>query len=123
FTPEIKFQNACTKSNIFKSWQDKAANDTDAADKVRRYEHRPGEELYDIRKDQYEWNNLADNPKYARVKAGLRRRLLEWMEAMGDKGQQTELEAFEHQARNMPKKSKASEKKKKRQKKKRAGSP
>ena len=117
FTPETKFQNACTKSIIFKSWQDKAASDTDAADKVRRYEHRPGEELYDITKDQYEWNNLADDPKYARVKTGLRKRLQEWMEAMGDKGQQTELEALEHQAKNMPKKSKA------RQKKKRAGNP
>jgi uncharacterized sulfatase len=123
FTPEIKFQNACTKSNIFKSWQDKAATDNDAADKVRRYEHRLEEELYDITKDQYEWNNLADNPKYTRVKARLRRRLLEWMEAMGDKGQQTELEALEHQAKNMPKKSKAPEKRGKRQKKKRATNP
>ncbi len=129
FTPDTKFQNACTNSNIFKSWQDKAATDTDAADKVRRYEHRPAEELYDITKDQYEWNNLADNPKYAGVKAGLRRRLQEWMEAMGDKGQQTELEALEHQAKNMPSKSKqsaanpkqASERRKTRQRKKRTG--
>ena len=131
FTPETKFQNACTRSNIFKSWQDKAANDSDAADKVHRYEHRPAEELYDITKDQYEWNNLADNPKYARVKAELRMRLLEWMKAMGDKGQQTELEAFEHQARNMPKKRKqsaanprqASERRKAIQKKKRTANP
>jgi uncharacterized sulfatase len=126
FTPDIKFQNACTKSGIFKSWQEKAVADADAADKVRRYEHRPSEELYDITKDQYEWSNLADDPEYARVKAGLRRRLLEWMEAMGDKGQQTELKAFEHQAKNMSKKNKestknpkkASEKRNKRQKRK-----
>lgn len=104
FTPEIQFQNACTKSSIFKSWQEKATDDADAADKVRRYEHRDGEELYDITKDQYEWNNLADDPKYAKVKAQLRKRLLEWMEAMGDKGQQTELEAKEHQGRNRKKK-------------------
>ena len=103
FTPEIKFKNACTNSNIFKSWQDKAATDPDAADKVRRYEHRPAEELYDITKDQYEWHNLADDPKYAKVKAELRNRLLKWMQAMGDKGQQTELEAFEHQNRNRAK--------------------
>ena len=100
FTPEVKFQNACTYSNIFKSWQQKAVTNTDAADKVRRYEHRPEEELYDIIKDQYEWNNLADNPKYAKVKAELRKQLLKWMQHMGDKGQQTELEAFEHQNRN-----------------------
>jgi len=100
FTPEIKFRNACTNSNIFKSWQEKAATDADAADKVRRYQHRPKEELYDITKDQYEWNNLADNPEYAAVKAELRSRLLKWMQDMGDKGQQTELEAFEHQTRS-----------------------
>jgi arylsulfatase A-like enzyme len=30
-----------------------------------------GEELYDHRNDPYEWNNLASNPEYAAVKAGL----------------------------------------------------
>ncbi len=104
FTPEIKFQNACTKSSIFRSWQEKAASDSDAAEKVRRYEHRPAEELYDVTKDQYELNNLADDPKYEKVKARLRMRLLEWMEAMGDKGQQTELEAFEHQGKSRKRK-------------------
>jgi N-sulfoglucosamine sulfohydrolase len=99
FTPETKFRNACVRSAIFRSWRDKAAGDTDAADKVRRYEHRPGEELYDVTKDPYEWDNLADDPQYATVKETLRRELLAWMEASGDKGQQTELEAFEHQAR------------------------
>jgi len=96
FTPEIKFQNSCTYLAIFKSWREKAASDPDAAQKVHRYEHRPKEELYEITRDPYEWNNLADDPKYAKIKAKLRKRLLEWMEAMGDKGQQTELEALEH---------------------------
>jgi uncharacterized sulfatase len=103
FTPEIKFRNVCTNSKIFESWRLKAATDADAAEKVRRYEHRPEEELYDVVKDPYEWNNLADDPEYAAVKAELRKRLLDWMQAMGDKGQQTELEAFEHQNRNRAK--------------------
>jgi len=106
FTPETKFRNACTKSAIFQSWREKAATDPDAAEKVRRYENRPGEELYDTTKDQYEWNNLAEDPKFATVKADLRKRLLDWMQAMGDKGQQTELEAPEHQGRNRNKKTK-----------------
>jgi len=97
FTPEIAFRNACTKSKIFQSWREKAASDPDAADKVRRYEHRPGEELYDVAKDPYEWNNLAEDAEYAEVKAELKARLLAWMKATGDKGQQTELEAYEHQ--------------------------
>ena len=97
FTPEIKFQNVCTMSKIFKSWRAKATSDPDAAQKVRRYEYRPKEELYEVTRDPYEWTNLADDPKYANVKSELRKHLLEWMEAMGDKGQQTELEALEHQ--------------------------
>ena len=99
FTPETPFRNACTRSGIFQSWREKAVDDTDAADKVRRYEQRPGEELYDVGQDPYEWTNLADKPEFAEVKATLRARLLAWMEANGDRGQQTELEAFEHQGR------------------------
>jgi len=111
FTPEVKFQNACTNSSIFKSWRQKAEADADAAEKVRRYEHRPGEELYDVEKDPYEWNNLADDPKYATIKVRMKKRLLTWMKAVGDKGQQTELEALEHQNRNRNKKSQSSSRK------------
>lgn len=99
FTPEVQFQNACTKSAIFQSWRERAADDADVADKVRRYEHRPGEELYDVTKDPYEWNNLAEDPEYAEAKSELRTKLLAWMEAMGDRGQQTELNALQHQTR------------------------
>jgi uncharacterized sulfatase len=100
FTPEVKFQNAATKGAMWDSWVDQAAGDPDAAERVYRYENRPGEELYDITTDQYEWTNLADNPEYAEVKADLRQRLLDWMEEMGDEGQQTELEALEHKGKN-----------------------
>ena len=118
FTPEIKFQNACTNSSIFKSWRQKAETDPDAAEKVRRYEHRQGEELYDITRDPYEWNNLAENPQYATIKVRMKRRLVNWMKAMGDKGQQTELEAFEHQNRNRNKKSRDSLRKRQKKQKK-----
>lgn len=116
FTPEIKFRNACVKSATFKSWQAKAAaGDKDAADKVNRYENRPGEELYAITDDWYEWKNLAEDPKYASVKAELRQKLDVWMQAQGDKGQQTEIEAKQHQGRGQKKK--PGDKKKKKQKK------
>jgi len=75
-------------------------------------------------KDPYEWNNLAGDPRYAEVKKDLRRRLLEWMRANGDKGQQTELEADMHLARNRNKKmpdSGGSKNKKKQRKTKRTG--
>ena len=105
FTPEVDFRNACIQSSIFKSWQEKAANDADAAEKVRRYQRRAGEELYDVANDPYEWNNLADDPKYAETRQEMRAQLLQWMKAMGDKGQQTELEAREHQGAGRKKKS------------------
>jgi N-sulfoglucosamine sulfohydrolase len=104
-TPEIGFKNACTQGACFKSWEAKAAaGDKDAQDKVNRYRNRPAEELYDISKDWYEWNNLAGDPEYASVKAELKKELADWMHAQGDKGQQTELEAPEHQGRNRKKK-------------------
>jgi N-sulfoglucosamine sulfohydrolase len=103
-TPDVEFRNACTKSSIFQSWEAKAkAGDEDAQDKVRRYRQRTGEELYDITKDWYEWENLADDPKYAEVKAKLKTKLAAWMKEQGDQGQQTELEALNHQGRNRKK--------------------
>lgn len=99
-TPDVPFRNACTKSSIFQSWEANAkAGDKEAKDKVHRYRRRPGEELYDVSKDWYEWNNLADDPKYATVEAELKTKLAAWMKEQGDKGQQTELEAFDHQNR------------------------
>lgn len=99
FTPEMRFENAATNDNIFASWREKAKTDPDAADKVRRYEYRPAVELYDVVKDPYEWNNLADNPEYAELKAKLRTELEKWMAAMGDKGQETEMDALNRLAR------------------------
>ncbi len=105
-TPEETFTNLCVKSDIFQSWQVKAQTDPAAAERVRRYQHRPGEELYDIVNDPYEWNNLADDPKHAKTKADLRARLEAWMKSQGDQGQQTELDAHLRQGRNRRKKPK-----------------
>ena len=101
FTPDVTFQNACTTSIIYNSWRKKAlAGDTAASEKISRYENRPAEEFYAIQEDPYEWHNLANDPRYAEQKAELKQELLRWMEECGDKGQQTELEALEHQGRN-----------------------
>jgi len=97
FTPEIPFRNACVKSKEFQSWMAKAeAGDSDAAEKVRRYQHRAGEELYDVTTDPLEWKNLAADPKYAAMKSELRGHLDDWMKQQGDEGQKTEIEAREH---------------------------
>jgi len=117
FTPDATFTNACTKSGAFKSWEQKAdAGDADAAEKVRRYYHRPAEELYAISEDKYEWNNLASDPKFAEVKAELRGQLDAWKLAQGDKGQETELAALEHQGRAGTEKEDAAPKKNRKKK-------
>ena len=103
-TPEVEFRNACVKSISFVSWKAKAqSGDAAAAEIVRRYQHRPAEELYDVTTDTLEWKNLADVPKLAEIKAELKKQLAMWMTEQGDKGAQTEMEALEHQGRNRKK--------------------
>jgi len=69
FTPEMRFQNACTSSSIFKSWQAKAVTDAHAAELVHRYQHRPGEELYRVTDDPFEMSRGQRGP--AEAPAGL----------------------------------------------------
>ena len=98
-SPEATFTNACTQSNVFRTWRSAARTSATAADKVRRYQHRPAEELFDMQEDPYEWNNLATDPQYVAVKKQLQRELADWMNAQGDRGKQTELNAYKHQRR------------------------
>jgi arylsulfatase A-like enzyme len=51
--------------------------------KYNRY-IRHGEELYDLKNDPHEVKNLADNPRYANVKAALSRKLDEWIKDNDD---------------------------------------
>lgn len=98
FTPDVTFTNACTKSKTFQSWREAAeAGDADAAEKIRRYQHRPAEEFYDVVNDPYEWHNLADDPRYAAELREHRQQLDRWMHDQGDQGQATELDAPRHQ--------------------------
>ena len=90
----------------FKSWIALAETDPDAAEKVRRYQHRPAEELFDVRQDWYEWNNLAEHKDYAEKKRELKKALEDWMKSQGDLGQATELAAFERQQGKRNKKNK-----------------
>ena len=115
FTPEIRYENVVTieedtkwgESQVFNSWKEAAKTDPDAAEKVRRYHYRPGEELYAVNRDPDEWRNLADVPEYSELKAQLRAELLKWMEHTGDKGQQSELEADLHSAKILNEKNKS----------------
>jgi len=48
---------------------------------------KPDEELYDIRKDPYEINNLAASPEHQQTLKQMRRILDKWIKDTGDKGQ------------------------------------
>lgn len=109
FTPEVKYENVVTiredtkwgESTVFNSWKRAAIIDPSAAEKVRRYHFRPGEELYDLEHDPNEWRNLANIAEYKAVKDELRSELLSWMKQVGDQGQAAELAADSRSAKNL----------------------
>ncbi|MFT7205174.1 MAG: N-sulfoglucosamine sulfohydrolase [Algoriphagus sp.] len=96
-TPEAAFKNNITqKETWWKSWQSVAETNEEAARLVKNYQYRPEKELYDVLKDPYCMNNLADNPDFEAVKDKLHAKLITWMNECGDKGQETEMEAMLH---------------------------
>lgn len=98
-TPETEFRCAMTENRLFQLWEKAAQTDTGAKEITQAYMHRPAEELYDIAKDPYCRHNLAGNPRYVRKTEELKAALKEWMDYCGDKGQETELNAPEHQVK------------------------
>jgi N-sulfoglucosamine sulfohydrolase len=79
------------------SWQEDAKNDPKLAARVEWLFKRPGEELYDLKTDPLEMNNLAADPKFTAIKARLQKELDAWMAQQGDKGLETELQAKSRQ--------------------------
>ena len=87
--------NATAKHPYYKSWKEKAERSEADRERVRLYQHRPAEELYDIRRDPFELNNLADRSGMKKVKKKLSARLDQWMAQQGDEGIETEMNALE----------------------------
>lgn len=100
-TPETEFRCAAFNDSFFKSLTEIADTNEFAALQIRRYSKRPGEELYDVRKDPFQQHNLAADPASARTLKKMRKLLDKWMENQGDKGQETEMDAFNHIASKM----------------------
>ena len=69
---------------FWKSWQKKAESDSFARERVRMYQRRPAEELYDLRSDPCELKNIAADPSQRELLASLRKQLEKWMEQQGD---------------------------------------
>jgi len=92
--PEATFQNYLIRQNIegfWDSWVAAAERDEFAARRVKLYQHRPAEELYDLERDPFELTNLAERPEYREKMDALRRVLDGWMQQQGDRGVETEL--------------------------------
>ena len=90
-SPEITFTSHITgcKSGPhylphWGSWVESAKTDAKAKAIVDRYQHRPAEELYDLRKDPLEMDNLAQNVEHADILKSLKRQLVDWCKTQGD---------------------------------------
>ena len=76
--------------DYWRSWLEKAKTDKYAAKIVHNDQHRPAEELYDLRTDPYELNNIADDPANRKLLISLRKRLKNWMKEQSDSGRFTQ---------------------------------
>jgi arylsulfatase A-like enzyme len=68
----------------WKSWDEAAKTNSEAAAIIKKYYTRPEFELFDLDKDPLEQNNLADNPEYKEKLVALRAELKIWTTAQGD---------------------------------------
>jgi len=66
------------------SWVQKAKTDPQAKRLVDAYQHRPAEELYDLARDPWETNNIAENPQNRYILDNMRRQLAKWRKQQGD---------------------------------------
>ena len=96
-TPEATFKNTESKGLLFKKWIEKGLTDANANWITNKYQHRQAVELYDLEKDKYCMNNIADNPENKSIVDRMDKVLIDWMVSCSDKGQETEMEALKHQ--------------------------
>ena len=69
-----------------------AGNELDATQSRFMSMERPAEELYNIREDPFELNNLADDPDHSEIREKYAGILDQWIEETDDQGQYPESE-------------------------------
>jgi arylsulfatase A-like enzyme len=80
------------REDYWKSWVAAAAQDPSTAGPLQRFLKRPAVQLFDVEKDPWELENLADRPDLAAVRRGLEDRLRAWMQQQGDPGAALDVE-------------------------------
>lgn len=84
-TPEATYvEKHIEKAAWYLSWKEMA--DEHSKFVMQRYKHRPEFELYNIKDDIFEMNNLAGDPQYKQKIKDLQTELQKWMLSQGDKG-------------------------------------
>ncbi len=73
-------------AEVWKSWIRKAESDPQVAQLVYLMQHHPVEELYDVTRDPYEFNNLAFNLDMRPTLEKMRSDVRKWMHSQNDEG-------------------------------------
>jgi arylsulfatase A-like enzyme len=87
FTTHIDLPANLGQRAYFKTWEAAATRNVEAAAIVKRYHERPAEELYDLKSDNTEQQNLAGDPAQSEKLNQLRKTLDEWLQQQGDRFQ------------------------------------
>jgi uncharacterized sulfatase len=74
-------------AEVWNSWVEKAKSDPQTAQLVYLTQHHPVEELYDVKADPYEFNNLAFEVASRPILEKMRADVYQWMQSQGDKGE------------------------------------
>lgn len=91
--PEVHYSNAVTDrdgENYWQAWLRDSALSEHNAFLAKRYIKRPATELYDIKADPLQLDNLAGKEGLNEVVNELELQLTQWMEQQGDEGVKTE---------------------------------
>ena len=84
FTTHIDLLLRETSGDYFKQWTEAAKSDKRAAEVVARHYRRAEFELFDLKMDPEELNNLAGKPDLSAVQQSLLSELKMWIEEQGD---------------------------------------
>ena len=97
--PYMQMEHHMTRygDGFFNSWREAGWKDKKANKLFLNYIRRPEFELYDRQTDPFEMNNLAGSKTLEKAELRLHSQLHKWMKYCGDKGHETEMEAYKHQ--------------------------